>query len=170
MSASESSRATGEKPVLYSTLETMPIASADRRVSYVARAHFEAPNWSRDGSYFLFNQDGGIYRLAVSGGEPSRINTDPQVKCNNDHGISPDGTMLAISDSNGDGQIASVHGADCGRNVEEDYAGGAFVLAWVVAGRVDAGACWAARRQLRYLHGSGKWRRGEAAYDGAGAG
>ncbi len=53
----------GEKPVLYSTLETVPIASGDRRVAYVARAHFEAPNWSRDGSYFLFNQDGGIYRL-----------------------------------------------------------------------------------------------------------
>ena len=89
----------GEKPVLYSTLETVPIASTDRRVMYVARAHFEAPNWSRDGSYFLFNQDGGIYRLAVSGGAPTRIATDPELKCNNDHGISPDGTMLAISDS-----------------------------------------------------------------------
>jgi TolB protein len=88
-----------EKPALYSTLETVPVASGDRRVVYVARAHFEAPNWSRDGSYFLFNQEGGIYRLAVTGGEPARINTNPQVKCNNDHGISPDDTMLAISDS-----------------------------------------------------------------------
>ena len=88
-----------EKPVLYSTLETVPIASTDRRVAYVAAGHFEAPNWSRDGSYFLFNQDGGIYKLATSGGEPARINTETQVKCNNDHGISPDGTMLAVSDS-----------------------------------------------------------------------
>lgn len=88
-----------EKPVLYSTLETVPIASADRRVAYVAATHFEAPNWSRDGSYFLFNQDGGIYKLATSGGEPTRINTGSHVNCNNDHGISPDGTMLAISDS-----------------------------------------------------------------------
>jgi TolB protein len=89
----------GEKRVLYSTLETVPIASMDRRVSYVAQAHFEAPNWSRDGSYFLFNQDGGIYKVPVNGGEPLRINTGPETKCNNDHGISPDGTMLAISDS-----------------------------------------------------------------------
>src|SRR6201997_1171658 len=66
----ETLQAGGEKPVLYSTLETVPVASADRRVAYVAQAHFEAPNWSRDGSYFLFNQDGGIYRLAVSGGAP----------------------------------------------------------------------------------------------------
>jgi hypothetical protein len=89
----------GEKPVLLSTLETVPIASGDRRVSYVAQAHFEAPNWSRDGSYFLFNQGGGIYKLPLSGGEPTQVNTGAANKCNNDHGISPDGTMLAISDS-----------------------------------------------------------------------
>jgi hypothetical protein len=87
------------KPVLYSTLETVPIASGDRRVAYVAAAHFEAPNWSRDGSYFLFNQDGGIYRLPISGDTPTRIPTGAETKCNNDHGISPDGTLLAVSDS-----------------------------------------------------------------------
>ena len=87
------------KPVLYSTLETVPIASGDRRVAYAAAAHFEAPNWSRDGSYFLFNQDGGIYRLPLNGDAPIRISTGAQTKCNNDHGISPDGTMLAVSDS-----------------------------------------------------------------------
>ena len=92
-----------EKPVLYSTLETVPIASTDRRVAYAAKGHFEAPNWSRDGSYLLFNQEGGIYKLAVEGGRPIRINTGSQVKCNNDHGISPDGAMLAISDSSENG-------------------------------------------------------------------
>jgi hypothetical protein len=87
------------KQVLYSSLETVAVASTDRRVSYVAPAHFEAPNWSRDGAYFVFNQDGGLYRLSVSGGDPVRIPTGSAMKCNNDHGISPDGTMLAISDS-----------------------------------------------------------------------
>jgi TolB protein len=94
---------TGEKPVLYSTLETVPVASGDRRVAYVARAHFEAPNWSRDGSYFLFNQDGGINKLGVNGGEAKRIDTGALSNCNNDHGISPDGTILAISDSTENG-------------------------------------------------------------------
>jgi TolB protein len=87
------------KPVLYSTLETVPVVSGDRRVAYVRPAHFEAPNWSRDGSSFLFNQDGGIYRLALNSDKPERISTGSQTKCNNDHGISPDGTMLAVSDS-----------------------------------------------------------------------
>jgi TolB protein len=92
------------KPVLFSTLETVPIASGDRRAAYVAQAHFEAPNWARDGSYFLFNQGGGIYRLAANGGEPTRIDTGNQTKCNNDHGISPDAKLIAVSDSSQTGK------------------------------------------------------------------
>jgi Tol biopolymer transport system component len=86
-------------PVLVSALETIPIASTDRHVEYVAAAHFEAPNWSRDGSSLLFNQDGKILKLALAGGQPAAIDTTPELHLNNDHGISPDGTMLAISDS-----------------------------------------------------------------------
>ena len=37
------------EPMLESTLETVTIASTDRRVVYHSRDHFEAPNWSRDG-------------------------------------------------------------------------------------------------------------------------
>jgi hypothetical protein len=92
------------KLVLYSTLETVPVASGDRRVAHVARAHFEAPNWARDGSYFLFNQEGGIYRLAVNGEVPERVETGAQTKCNNDHGISPDARMIAVSDSSQSGK------------------------------------------------------------------
>lgn len=86
-------------PVFYSTLETVTIASADRRVAYLAKEHFEAPNWSRDGSYFLFNQDGHIQRLAVGSDKPTVIDTGFANRCNNDHGISPDATKLAISDN-----------------------------------------------------------------------
>jgi dipeptidyl aminopeptidase/acylaminoacyl peptidase len=91
--------ATDAKALLYSSLETVSIASTDRRVSYLSPTHFEAPNWSRDGTFFLFNQEGNVYRLSVNGDNPARIATDPQVHCNNDHGLSPDGTMIAISDS-----------------------------------------------------------------------
>ncbi len=62
-------------PVLYSTLETVAIASTDRRVVYVAPSHFEAPNWSHDGAYFLFNSEGHILRLPVDGGTPTTIDT-----------------------------------------------------------------------------------------------
>jgi TolB protein len=93
------------KTTLYSTLERMTVASTVRHVEYVAPERFEAPNWTRDGTSFLFNRNGSIYRLPVSGGEPALIDTGFAKRCNNDHGISPDQTSLAISDqSQGDNQ------------------------------------------------------------------
>jgi Tol biopolymer transport system component len=100
--------ATGKR-VLVSVLETVTIASTDRHVEYVAPAHFEAPNWSRDGSFLVFNQDGGIRRLALGQSEPSTISTTPQIHCNNDHGISPDGQLLAISDQSGPDKKSHVY-------------------------------------------------------------
>jgi TolB protein len=85
------------------TLETVPLASRDRRVVWVTTNHIEAPNWSRDGASLLFNGRGRIYRIPVTGGEPTVIDTGFATRCNNDHGISPDGTTLVISDqSQGD--------------------------------------------------------------------
>src|SRR6266853_4613490 len=86
------------KTTLYSTLERVTIASTVRHVVYVAPERFEAPNWMHDGASFLFNRNGSIYRLPVSGGEPALIDTGFANRCNNDHGISPDQTSLAISD------------------------------------------------------------------------
>jgi hypothetical protein len=82
---------------LYSTLETITVASTDRRALYVAPGRFEAPNWSKD-NLLLFNGDGRLHRIPVDGGKPETIDTGFATRLNNDHAISPDGTMLAISD------------------------------------------------------------------------
>lgn len=92
------------EPVLESTLETVPIASGDRRVIYHTRDHIEAPNWSRDGNDLLFNRDGRLYKLRVAGGVPQLIDTGFATHCNNDHGLSPDGRWLAISDQSQEGR------------------------------------------------------------------
>lgn len=96
--------ATGE-PMLESTLETIAIDSKDRRVVHHVRDHIEAPNWSRDGKELVFNRGGLLYALPVAGGTTRKIDTGFATRCNNDHGLSPDGTLLAISDqSQGNGQ------------------------------------------------------------------
>jgi len=100
--STDSPRAAG-KPTLYSVLETQSVASTDRRVVYVAAGRFEAPNWLPDGRSLLFNGGGRIHRIDVAGGDPTTIDTGFAVRCNNDHGVSPDGRLLAISDqSQGD--------------------------------------------------------------------
>ena len=82
---------TGEKPIvvaearLESTLETIKVASKDRRVVYHMRGRIEAPNWSPDGKYLLFNSQGKIYSLPIGGGEPLLLNTGFATQCNNDH-------------------------------------------------------------------------------------
>lgn len=86
------------EPVLESTLEIITITSKDRRVVHHARAHFEAPNWSRDGKELLFNQSGRLYTIPVAGSEPKLLDTGFATRCNNDHGYSPDGAQLVISD------------------------------------------------------------------------
>lgn len=59
--------------------------------------HFEAPNWSPDGKYLLLNSAGKLYRLPTRGGEPIEVDTGQINRINNDHGISPDGKLLAVS-------------------------------------------------------------------------
>jgi len=88
----------GTAPRILSTLETVPIASKDRRVVWTTTHHIEAPNWSRDGQSLIFNGRGQMYRIPVAGGEAVPIDTGSVQRCNNDHGLSPDGATLFISD------------------------------------------------------------------------
>ncbi|MFT5064601.1 MAG: Tol biopolymer transport system component [Reinekea sp.] len=68
-------------------------------VSIVMRhaGHIEAPNWHPDG-YLIVNGDGGLFRVAFDNPVLEPIDTGFAKACNNDHGISPDGATLVISD------------------------------------------------------------------------
>jgi TolB protein len=94
---------------LISTLETVPIASKDRRVVWLTTNHIEAPNWTRDGASLLFNSRGRLYQIPVAGGEPKQIDTGFANRCNNDHGVSPDGTTLVISDQSQDDRRSRIY-------------------------------------------------------------
>lgn len=94
----EGAAAAALRPVrLLSTLETVTLASKDRRVVWTTTNLIEAPNWSRD-NQLIFNSRGRLHRIPAAGGEPVLIDTGSATRCNNDHGISPDGQMLVISD------------------------------------------------------------------------
>ncbi len=164
------SAATG-KPVLYSALETVEVDSADRRIVYLSEGRFEAPNWTRDGKAFLFNRDGRIESLPVDGGKPTVIDTGFANRCNNDHGISPDSKQLAISDNSQGDHESRVYLVPIKGGTSTPHDGEvSLVLAWLVAGRKDAGIRRAARRRIRHLYDSGGgWRR-DAADDGEGVG
>jgi len=60
----------------------------------------EAPNFTLDGKSLIINGDGHLYRVDLQTRAQVQIDTGAAVACNNDHGVSPDGTRLVIS--NGD--------------------------------------------------------------------
>ncbi len=65
----------------------------------------EAPNWTLDGRALIVNGDGLLFRVALDvEAKLERIDTGFAVVCNNDHGISPDGKTLVISDDTMYGQ------------------------------------------------------------------
>ncbi len=84
-----------------SHIAVFDLASGLTRTVWVAPAHFEAPNWSPDGSYLILNSGGKLYRLPLEGGGPALIPTGDLDRLNNDHGISPDGKTLAVSNNDG---------------------------------------------------------------------
>lgn len=82
-----------------SSVEIFNIRTRVMRVVWQTEALFEAPNWSPDGRYLMLNSEGLIYRLSPEGGDgPEPVDTGFARQCNNDHGISPDGSLIAISD------------------------------------------------------------------------
>ncbi len=85
--------------VLGSRLELLDVFSGKRKVIYEAKDRFEAPNWMPGNEQLLFNANGSLYTIPVSGGTPSILNTGDANAINNDHGISFDGKLLAISNS-----------------------------------------------------------------------
>ena len=89
-------------PNIESLLEIVTVADASRRVEYSENALFEAPNWSRDGSFLVFNKHGRLYRYNFSDHSVDEIDSDFADANNNDHGISPDGRSLVISHHNRD--------------------------------------------------------------------
>ena len=104
---------------LYSTLETIVVGSGDRQVEYVAPGRFASPNWSRDGLFFIFDREGSLFRIPVKCGaedtgcapetDPVRVETDSLAHIDDNHGISPNGQFLAISDQPQDSHNSSVY-------------------------------------------------------------
>jgi len=92
-----SSAGQGKRPAVTSHVTVISVDGTDKKVLLSAPQLFEAPNWSPDGTYLLLNSQGKLWRLAMSGGAPERVDTGNVAGINNDHGISPDGSLLAIS-------------------------------------------------------------------------
>jgi TolB protein len=97
---------------LGSVLEVLDVESGRRQVLRRSEQPFEAPNWMRDGSALIYNtsgrgeERGRLVRFDLATRQGTPIDTGSSNRNNNDHVLSFDGTMLAISDGSAGGQSA----------------------------------------------------------------
>lgn len=80
-----------------SFLEIYDIETQKRELVHFFDGLIEAPNWTPDGKALVYNSNGRIYRIDLSTKEITEIDTDFVDDCNNDHVLSPDGSMIAVS-------------------------------------------------------------------------
>lgn len=64
----------------------------------------EAPNWTPDGKALIVNGGGLLFRVSLDAPGLDLIDTGFANRLNNDHGVSPDGQRLAISDKTEEGE------------------------------------------------------------------
>ena len=129
--------ALGLRP-MRSSLEIHDLGSGESRVVHATDRLIEAPNWSPDGRFLVFNGDGRLYRLDLDGeAEPRAIDTGFATRCNNDHGISPDGRNSS-SATRPRPALVHLHAAGHRRHAEPRHREDAVLLARLVARRHDA--------------------------------
>jgi TolB protein len=80
-----------------SRLEVMDVADGRRKIIHESTGRFEAPNYMPGGKKLLFNADGSLYTIPVEGGTVEKFAVGDLDRLNNDHGISFDGKLLAVS-------------------------------------------------------------------------
>jgi TolB protein len=93
-----------------SNLEILDLATGNATIVHQYRGSFQAPNWTTDGKALIYAQEGRLYRFDLAARTPKVINTDFATHNNNDHVLSFDGRMLAISNhSPADSNVSIVY-------------------------------------------------------------
>ena len=86
-----------------SSLEIWDLARGAARVVLQSDAVIEAPNWHPDGARLLVNSGGRLFWVPLVAPALVAVDTGFADRCNNDHGISPDGSMIVLSHHRGQG-------------------------------------------------------------------
>ena len=82
---------------LASNLEVLDLTTGNATIVHQYHGSFQAPNWTHDGRALIYAQEGRLYRFDLATRQPEVINTGFATRNNNDHVLSFDGRMLAIS-------------------------------------------------------------------------
>lgn len=86
-----------------SHLSIWDMASGTARTLLSVDHRIEAPNWDPAGDSLLVNGGGRLYRVPLANPALHPVDTGFADRCNNDHGISPDGKTIILGCHRGQG-------------------------------------------------------------------
>jgi TolB protein len=103
--------ATGYRPYrdyIGSHLEIMDIATGHRKILHSAPNSLQAPNWTPDGKFLIYAEEGLLKKFEIATGKISTLNTGFATSNNNDHVLSFDGKMMGISHHVGQRRVSTI--------------------------------------------------------------
>jgi len=80
-----------------SSLEIYTLATSQSRVVLQSDRLIAAPNWHPSGDRLLVDCDGRLFWVPLGAPKLVEVDTGFAVRCNDDHGFSPDGRWIALS-------------------------------------------------------------------------
>lgn len=93
-----------------SILEILNIETGERTTVKQFPYLIEAPNWTYDGQWLIYNSGGKLWKLSpATPTEPQEIYTGFATNCNNDHVLSFDGKQIAISDGTKEDGLSRIY-------------------------------------------------------------
>ena len=118
-----------------SRLETMNVATGERKILKEFPGSIQAPNWTTDNQSLIYNAEGLLYRYSLRDGSVAKLNTGLADKNNNDHVLSFDGQQLAISSASGTSRnstifVLPVSGSDQLQKITDETKGAADMHGW----------------------------------------
>ncbi len=118
---------------LGSRMEVLDLETGNRTILFDSEHSVQAPNWTVDGKKLIYNSNGYLYNYHFDSGEITQLNTGFATNNNNDHVLSFDGSMLAISHHNPEDENTStiytlpVDGSDNPKQVTKSGIGASYL-------------------------------------------
>jgi TolB protein len=125
---------------LGSHLEVMDVATGHRKILHSDPGSIQAPNWTLDEKLIYNSAAGVMYTYHIPTGAIAELDTGPRRQNNNDHVLSFDGKMLALSNYAGDPPrsvafIMPVSGSRQPQQITSPEAGHTYLHGWSPDGK-----------------------------------
>jgi TolB protein len=118
-----------------SAIHILDLETQNSKIIYQSPESLQAPNWTKDGKSLIYNCNGLLYKYDLATNTPVVLNTGVAKDNNNDHVLSFDGKMLAISNSEKDGSIGYTLSSEGGDAKRMNKIGPSYMHGWSPDGK-----------------------------------